>query len=243
VAGGGVGAPRAPVAAAKRVLAVLELPLALLEAPLALLELLLPRDQRVLGRAERLLALAQPLVLLPDLVLAAPQGRLAASDVRGGQDPLVLRLFEPLDAVGELPGLLLGVIDLRVRPGEVCRGRGLGLVELTDEVVDAPGGLEVGRADLGKPPLAMGELGLLGVGRREALSEVLLPLDELLLDRVQLGASFVEHVDRGAEDVALDAAAEALAHALGGPVVLLVRGGVGIGHGGCPSHRQPCRDS
>ena len=83
MAGGGVGAPPADVAATWRLLALRELPLELIKAALLLFELLLLRDQRVLRRAERLLALAQPLVLLADLVLAAPQGRLAAGDVRG----------------------------------------------------------------------------------------------------------------------------------------------------------------
>ena len=58
MAGGGVGAPPAHVAAARRLLALREIPLELIKAPLPLFELLLLRDQRVLRRAERLLAFA-----------------------------------------------------------------------------------------------------------------------------------------------------------------------------------------
>ena len=79
----------------------------------------------------------------------------------------------------------------------------------------------------------MGQVGLFGLSGGEALSEVLLALDELPLDRIQVGAALVEHVDRRAS-APLDAATQALAHALGGPVVFFVcGGGVGIGHGGC----------
>ena len=65
----------------------------------ALLELLFLGDERVLLRAECLVPLAQPLVLLPELALPGGQGRLAARDVRGGENAAVLSLLEALDAL------------------------------------------------------------------------------------------------------------------------------------------------
>jgi hypothetical protein len=81
----------------------------------------------------------------------------------------VLRLLEPLQSSLEVPGLLVRrhklVTSLRTHLAQ----RGLGAVELADEVVDPRLALDVLDAELCQTSLAVLELRFLGLGAREPL--------------------------------------------------------------------------
>ena len=120
----------------------------------------------------------------------------------------------------EAPDSLVQLFGVLVRRQELLPGfranlpeRRFGAIELADEVVDPGLAADVLRAELGQAALAVLDVGLLGLRLRDALTELSFAVLELAVDGVQFGAALVEDVDGAAQDVALDAAAEAVAEA------------------------------
>jgi hypothetical protein len=228
-AGGLAGnVPPARVAAAQCFLALLELALAPLDRldapaelglggpdpPLAFGESAIVGVEPLLPRLELLDSAAEVLVVLPELALARRDCGLAPRQVRLGQQASVLGLLEAPDALVELLRVLVRRQEFLSRFGANLPERRLGAVELPDEVVDPGLSADVLRAELGQAALAVLDLGLLN-----ALTKLRFAALQVAVDRVELRAPLVEHVHGAAQDVALDAAAKALAEA-----------GVRVGH-------------
>jgi hypothetical protein len=233
-AGGLAGnVPPARVAAAQCFLALLELALAPLDRldapaelglggpdpPLAFGESAIVGVEPLLPRLELLDSAAEVLVVLPELALARRDCGLAPRQVRLGQQASVLGLLEAPDALVELLRVLVRRQEFLSRFGANLPERRLGAVELPDEVVDPGLSADVLRAELGQAALAVLDLGLLGLRLLNALTKLRFAALQVAVDRVEFRAPLVEHVHGAAQDVALDAAAKALAEA-----------GVRVGH-------------
>jgi hypothetical protein len=185
-----------------------------LDAALALGDPPLLRKQSLLPRLDFLGTATEPVVVLAKLPVSRPECRLTTGDVGLREQAMVLGLLEPPDSVLELASMVVGCGELFARFGSQLAEHGFGAVELSNQMVDARLAFDVAGTELGEPPFAVLELRLLRLGPRDAFVHIRLATLELTLDGVELCAPLLEHVDGTAHDVALDAAAQALAKAV-----------------------------